>query len=139
MLGELVLSMFMLQAPTTAPAAPQNPAPAAQSDRQKSALPEGVFRVEDVNTRPRLIKEAKPNYTADAMRARIQGTVILEVIVEKDGSVGDVRVKQSLDREYGLDDEAVKALKRWRFAPGMRNGAAVPVLVEVELTFTLRK
>ena len=138
MLGELVLSMFMLQAPATVPTAPEDPAPAAQSEGKKS-LPEGVFRVEDVNTPPRLIKEVKPNYTAAAMRARIQGGVILEVIVEKDGRVGDVRVKQSLDREYGLDDEAVKALKRWRFAPGMRNGAAVPVLVEVEMTFTLRK
>ena len=139
MVGELVLSMFLLQAPATAVPAPQDPAPAAQTESKKSPLPEGAFRIEDVDARPRLIKEVKPSYTADAMRARIQGGIILEVIIEKDGRVGDVRVKQSLDREHGLDEEAVKALKQWRFAPGMRNGIAVPVLAEVEMTFTLRK
>ena len=62
----------------------------------------------------------------------------MEVVVRKDGTVGDVRVKKSLDRKFGLDDEAVRAVKEWRFVPGKKNEAAVPVLVEIEMTFTQR-
>lgn len=140
MLGPIVLAMFVVQAPaTTSPSAPpQPPAPATQATAEKTWPPEGVFRSRDVKP-PRLIKEVKPGYTADAMRAKIEGSVLLEAIVERDGKVGEVRVVKSLDREHGLDDEAVKALKRWRFVPGTRDGAAVPVLVEVELTFSLRQ
>jgi protein TonB len=87
---------------------------------------------------PRLIKETKPAYTADAMRAKIQGLVQLEAIVLTDGSVGRVRIVRSLDTTFGLDDEAVAAVKRWRFLPGTLAGRAVPVLVQIELTFTLR-
>jgi protein TonB len=88
---------------------------------------------------PRLVKEVKPNYTADAMRAKIQGVVTLEAVVLPDGSVGPVRVTRSLDPNFGLDQEAERTVKLWRFAPGTnRLGEAVPVLVEIEMTFTLR-
>ena len=55
-----------------------------------------------------------------------------------DGSVGDVQVVRSLDPTFGLDQEAIKAARQWRFAPGTRLGEPVPVLVTIELTFTLR-
>lgn len=87
---------------------------------------------------PRLIHEVKPGYTSDAMRARIQGTVRLQAIVSTDGTVSSARVIRSLDPTFGLDQEAVKTVKQWRFAPGTLAGRAVPVLIEVELTFTLR-
>lgn len=89
-------------------------------------------------TAPRLIREVKPGYTSDAMRARIQGTVRLQAIVSPDGSVGAARVIRSLDATFGLDQEALSTIKQWRFLPGTRAGRAVPVLIEVELTFTLR-
>ena len=56
-----------------------------------------------------------------------------------DGTVGEVRVVRSLDKRYGLDDEAVKALKQWQFTAGQKDGVAVPVVVEVEMTFTIGK
>lgn len=87
---------------------------------------------------PRLLREVKPQYTADAMRAKIQGTVLLECVVNTDGTVGRIDVLRSLDRNFGLDQEAVKAARQWRFAPGVRQGQAVPVLITIELTFTLR-
>jgi protein TonB len=87
---------------------------------------------------PRLIREVKPAYTAEAMRARIQGTVILEAVVLTDGAVGQVRIVRSLDGTFGLDNEALSAVKEWRFAPGTRAGRTVPVLVTIELAFTLR-
>lgn len=89
-------------------------------------------------TPPRAVKEAKPQYTAEAMRAKIQGSVGLECIVKADGTVGDVRVVKSLDPKYGLDDEAVKVAKRWRFKPGRKNGKAVPVVITLEFAFNLR-
>lgn len=87
---------------------------------------------------PRVIREVKPQYTAEAMRAKIQGVVLLEAVVEPDGTVGDVRVVRSLDPVFGLDQEALKAARQWRFVPGRRQGQPVPVLVSIELTFTLR-
>jgi protein TonB len=87
---------------------------------------------------PRLIRETKPGYTPDAMRARIQGMVTLQAVVLPDGSVGAAHIVRSLDSAFGLDEEALKTVKLWRFMPGTLAGRAVPVLVEVELTFTLR-
>ena len=87
---------------------------------------------------PQPLKEVKPQYTADAMRAKVQGTVLLECVVLPDGSVGSVEVVRSLDSTFGLDQEAIKAAKQWRFRPGTRFGEPVAVLVTIELTFTLR-
>lgn len=98
----------------------------------------GVYRPGSGILNPRLIREVKPQYTADAMRAKIQGTVLLECVVLPDGSVGKVDVVKSLDPTFGLDGEAVKAAKQWRFVPGTRFGEPVAVLVTIELTFTLR-
>ncbi len=89
-------------------------------------------------TLPRVLREVKPAYTADAMRAKVQGSVWLECIVMPDGSVGDVKVTRSLDPIFGLDQEAIKAAKMWKFAPGTRLGEPVPVIITIELTFTLR-
>lgn len=89
-------------------------------------------------TIPRPLKEVKPQYTADAMRAKVQGTVWVECVVQIDGTVGDVKVVRSLDPVFGLDAEAVKAARQWRFIPGTLKGEPVPVLITIELTFTLR-
>ena len=98
----------------------------------------GVYRPGNNVLTPSVILEVKPKFTAGAMRAKVQGVVLVEAIVLPDGSVGDVTVIQSLDRNFGLDDEAVKAAKQWRFIPGTRFGEPVAVLVTIELTFTLR-
>jgi protein TonB len=68
----------------------------------------------------------------------VQGTVLLECVVRPDGNVSDVQVVRSLDSTFGLDQEAIKAAKQWRFVPGTRQGEPVSVLVTIELTFTLR-
>ncbi len=98
----------------------------------------GAYREGNGVSSPVLIHETKPNYTGEAMRARIQGLVKLEAIVMPDGSVGDVRVVHSLDQQFGLDKEAIRTLRQWRFKPGMRLGQPVPVLILVEISFTLR-
>ena len=98
----------------------------------------GVYRPGSGIVNPRVVREIKPQYTADAMRAKVQGTVLLECVVLPDGSVGRVDVVRSLDPTFGLDQEAVKAARMWRFVPGTRFGEPVAVLVTIELTFTLR-
>jgi len=89
-------------------------------------------------TWPRLVQEVKPNYTPDAMRAQVEGMVELEILVLADGSVGRVSIVRSLDARFGLDQEAVNAVRRWRFDPGRRLGKAVATRVGVELSFNLR-
>jgi len=98
----------------------------------------GVYRPGNGVTLPRVLHEERPQYTSDAMRAKVQGTVLLECVVKPDGSVGDVQVIRSLDPTFGLDQQAVVAARKWRFAPGTRLGEPVPVLITIELTFTLR-
>jgi TonB family protein len=98
----------------------------------------GYYRPGNGVTLPKILREVKPQYTSDAMRAKVQGTVLLECVVRPDGSVSDIQVVKSLDSTFGLDQEAVKAARQWRFQPGTRMGEPVAVLVTIELTFTLR-
>jgi protein TonB len=99
---------------------------------------DGAYRLGNGVQTPVAIREVKPQYTAEAMRAKVQGVVMLNCIVMPDGTVGNVEIVRSLDSSFGLDQEAVKAAKQWRFRPGTRLGEPVPVLVTIELTFTLR-
>ena len=89
-------------------------------------------------TAPRPRRQSRPNYTPDALRAKIAGGVLLECVVAADGHVADVRVERSLDAAYGLDDAAIKSAKEWEFEPATRFGQAVPVLVTIEMTFTMK-
>jgi TonB family protein len=83
-----------------------------------------------------LVREIPPSYTDEARRRRLEGDVILEIIVRRDGSVGSVRVLRRLGA--GLDDQAVDAVRQWRFLPARRHGEAVDVLAEVAVEFKLR-
>jgi TonB family protein len=98
----------------------------------------GAYRPGSGVSLPEVVREVKPAYTAEAMRAKVQGVVWLECIVMPDGTVADVKITKSLDSVFGLDQEAIKAARQWRFKPGMRQGQPVPVIITIELTFTLR-
>ena len=98
--------------------------------------PARVYKPGEGVTAPVLVKEVKPRYTSDAKDAKIQGVVTLECVVNADGSISDVEVTKSL--EAGLDEEAIKAVKQWRFEPGKKDGKPVPVRITLEMTFTLR-
>jgi protein TonB len=86
---------------------------------------------------PQPLGQPRPNYTADAMRAKLQGDVYVEVVVRKDGTVGDVRVTQSLDPAHGLDAEAIKAAKSWTFRAATCQGRPVDMVVTLILEFRL--
>ena len=98
----------------------------------------GPYRPGNGVESPRVVRSVDPRYTAEAMRAHVTGVVWLEAVVLPDGTVGDIQITRSLDSVFGLDEEAVKAAKQWRFIPGTRFGEPVAVLVSIELSFNLR-
>ena len=85
---------------------------------------------------PRLLREVKADYTEEARQRGLSGEVVMEIIVRRDGSIGDVKILQGLGG--GLNDRAVQAVRQWRFAPAQRQGVPVDVIVEVAVEFKLR-
>jgi TonB family protein len=85
---------------------------------------------------PRLLKEVRADYTDEARRANVTGEVLLEIVVRRDGSVGEIRILRRLGS--GLDQRAVAAVRQWRFAPATLKGTPVDVIVEVGVEFKLR-
>lgn len=104
---------------------------AAAQDRVYDRKAEGVKL-------PTVLKSVKANYTAEALQAHIEGTVTMSVIVQDDGKPGEVTVTQSLDKQYGLDEAAVNAVKQWEFKPGTKDGKPVAVRVDIEMTFHMK-
>ena len=96
----------------------------------------GPYRPGSGITPPRLLREVKADYTDDGRRRGLQGDVVLEIVVLRDGSVGEVTVLQGLGA--GLDQRAAAAVRQWRFDPARRRGTPVDVIVEVAVEFTLR-
>lgn len=96
-----------------------------------------VYQIGKGVTSPVLVKETKPSYTEGAMRRKVEGIVELKAVILKDGTVReDVTITRSLDAE--LDEEAIKAARQWEFKPGTKDGEAVNVQVNIEMSFTLR-
>lgn len=86
---------------------------------------------------PKVIAMVNPRYTSEAMRAKIQGGVIIEAVIEADGTVGETRILQSLDPLLGLDDAALAAARDSTFEPATLDGVAVPVIVKLTMEFRL--
>jgi TonB family protein len=95
-----------------------------------------AYTIGDGVSAPILKSHVHPTYSDAARTARIQGIVLLEGVVETDGTLTNIRVARSLDPD--LDRNAVAALKQWRFEPGKRDGLAVPVKLAIEVNFNLK-
>lgn len=96
----------------------------------------GPYRPGTGITAPAILHEVKPDYTEEGRRRHLEGDVVLEIIVKRDGSVGNVKLLQGLGA--GLDQRAVDAVRQWRFSPAKRYGVPVDVIVEVAMEFKLR-
>jgi TonB family protein len=119
---------FKIHGQTAAPAGPRP---------FQDTFAQGAYNPDEAGVvAPQLVHQTEPRYTADAMRAKIQGDVVVEAIVMPDGTVGKVRVVESID-PYGLDDEAIKAVKQRSYRPATLNGQPVSALVTPTLTFRL--
>ena len=96
------------------------------------------YRIGSGVTSPIEIRRGVPQYTSDAMRARIQGSFIIECVVSTVGICTNIRILRAIEPSFGLNDEAIKAAQQWRFRPGTLRGQPVPVRVTLEIGFALR-
>ena len=83
---------------------------------------------------PVVISRVEPRYTREAKENDIEGIVIIETIIDKEGRVVDTRVLKNLP--YGLDSAAIEAVRKWRFRPATLNGRPVAVYFNVTVSFT---
>lgn len=87
-------------------------------------------------TAPRVISKVEPQYSREARLLKLQGTALLQAVIDTDGQVREVHVLRTPG--YGLDVKAVEAVRQWRFEPGTKDGAPVRILAQVEINFRLR-
>jgi len=94
-----------------------------------------IFSIGGGVSAPIAIYKPEPAYTEEARRAKYQGTVVLQIVVDAQGNVSDARVVVPLG--HGLDEKAVQAVQTWKFKPAMRNGVPVPVRAMLKVSFRL--
>ena len=127
--------------PQTYPLSPQTMVDAAYANRdavsaaQQAHSQTFALRSDGVVPPVPLMQCRQPEYTEEARQARIQGTVVLDVEVEPDGTATVLGVVKSLNP--GLDQRAIEAVSRWRFRPATRDGQPVKVSADVEVNFRL--
>jgi len=97
--------------------------------------PDRIYTTPQVTTRARVISKPEPQYTEEARRAQITGTVILRAVFSRRGQVTDIRAMQSLSG--GLTEKAMAAARQIRFVPATRNGQAVSMYMQLEYNFNL--
>ncbi len=98
-------------------------------------VPAGVYRAGQGVLGPVPILKTEPEYSEEARRAGLEGTVFVSAVVSEDGSPHEMQVTGSLG--LGLDEKALEAVARWRFAPGTSDGRAVPVVASIAVDFLL--
>jgi periplasmic protein TonB len=97
---------------------------------------DGVYHVGGSVAAPEVLYRVEPEYSEDARKARYQGTVVLEAIVRKDGKVDVLHLVRSIG--FGLDQNAIEALRQWRFRPARKDGMPVDFIMNFEVRFNLR-
>jgi TonB family protein len=95
----------------------------------------GVYKVGNGVSAPRLLHKVEPEYSKEARKARLTGTVLLRVIVGMDGKASDLKVVRGLG--LGLDESAIAAVSAWRFEPSVKDGQPVNVFAQIEVNFRL--
>jgi TonB family protein len=97
---------------------------------------EKLYTVEDGIRAPAILYQPMPPYTEEARENRVEGILLLQLIIRKDGSVDSPKVLRGLG--YGLDESAIRTItEEWRFQPGTLNGKPVNVMANVEVSFRL--
>ena len=94
-----------------------------------------IFVTGDVQ-KPIKISDVQPQYTEIARKARIQGVVILQTIINKEGNITDVKILKGLP--MGLADAAVSAVEQWKYEPATLNGKPVAVYFNLTVNFQLQ-
>jgi TonB family protein len=89
-----------------------------------------------LQTPPKVVSKVEPDYTDEARSAKIQGPVVLSLTIDPQGRPEKIRVTKSLDK--GLDQQAIAAIEKWHFAPGIKDGKPVWAAATIEVNFHLR-
>ena len=85
---------------------------------------------------PRLMRQSTPKYTKEAKKLGVEGRIVLQILVRKDGSISDFRIVESLG--YGLDEKTIAEMrKKWKFRPATRDGKPLDTRAVVALNFRL--
>jgi len=116
-------------------AAQETSPPPTSTDPGKDVRNPEVLRVDNGVSAPRVLHQPEPKYSKEARKEKFQGTCVLWVVVGTDGKPHDIRVKRTLG--HGLDEEAIKAVKKWTFEPARKDGQPVAAQVNVVVTFRL--
>ncbi len=95
----------------------------------------GVYKIGGGVSAPALTLKVEPEYSEEARKAKFQGTVMLEIVVDEHGMPRNIRVVRPLG--LGLDEKAIEAVQKWRFRPGMKDGKPVATQAQVEVNFRL--
>ena len=104
----------------------------------RQSLPAGapIFEIGAGVSQPVLTKQVGPEYSDEARRNRVQGTVDAVAVVRDDGTIAAAEVIKTVG--YGLDEKAVAAVKQWRFKPALKDGSPVPVYLTISVGFNMR-
>ena len=108
---------------------------AASTAREPGGTSAGASNGGSEVSPPQLIHKVDAGYSKEALEAKVQGTVVLHVLVDEKGNPRDVKVLRPLGS--GLDQKAIEAVQQWRFAPGLKDGKPVPVEARLEVNFRL--
>jgi periplasmic protein TonB len=95
----------------------------------------GAYRIGGGVSAPVPIFRPEPEYSEEARKAKWQGAVLLQLVVDENGVPQDIKVVRSLG--LGLDQKAIEAVQKWRFKPGLKDGKPVPVSANIEVNFRL--
>ncbi len=105
-------------------------------DGPPSSEPEGPIQVGGDVKAPEKLFAPQPVYTEIARKARVQGVVIVQAIIDKAGNVTNIKVLKGLP--MGLEEAAVEAMKQWKFKPATLNGRPVTVYYNLTVNFKLQ-
>lgn len=86
---------------------------------------------------PVAVTKVDPAYPQEVMREKVEGTVSLYAIIRADGTVDSIRILESVDSR--LSESAIKALSRWHFRPGTKEGKPVDIEAVVQIPFKIAK
>ena len=95
----------------------------------------GAFRSSEVDQRPRLLSKPEPQYSEEARRNQISGTVVLTAVFSSGGEVVQIRALNALP--FGLTERAITAAQQIKFIPAMKDGRPVSVYMHLEYNFNL--
>jgi TonB family protein len=127
----LLTSMLVLAGAMLAQDAQDQPSSNTGTQNQETIYPPGRNGV----TIPRAIHQPPPEYSEKARRKKLEGTVLLSLVVTPEGNTTDIKVTTGLGS--GLDEKAIEAVRQWKFEPAAKDGKPVAVKIAAQVSFHL--